>query len=196
MTTTSGYLGKTALESLPPGLLEERGDKRLHVGGKVRKEGWTNLNALPSPEVDHVGDVRDLSAFETASYDMVYASHVLEHLGYMKDLPAVLKELARILKPGGRLLVSVPDLETIMKLFLHKENDSRGRFQLMRMLYGGQVDAYDFHFVGLTDEFLAGFLGESGFSEVYRVPELGLFDDTSKLKFRGVFISLNMVAVR
>jgi predicted SAM-dependent methyltransferase len=127
---------------------------------------------------------------------MVYASHILEHLGYQTDLPHVLGEVARILKPGGRLFASVPDLETLCRLFLHEELDMQARFQVMRMMFGGQVDAYDFHFVGLNDELLASFLQDARFSQVYRVPDFGIFDDTSKMRFGGIPISLNMVAVR
>ncbi len=187
---------KVAIQSIPPELLQERGEHRLHVGGKEARDGWKVLNALPADYVDYLGDLRDLSQFADASQDMVYASHILEHLGYQTDLPHVLAEVARILKPGGRLLASVPDLETLCRLFLHEELDMRARFQVMRMMFGGQVDAYDFHFVGLNDEMLASFLQNARFSQVYRVPDFGIFDDTSSMRFGGVPISLNMVAVR
>ena len=43
-------------ETLAPGSAARAGTapiRRLHVGGKVRKEGWEVLNALPGPSVDH-----------------------------------------------------------------------------------------------------------------------------------------------
>lgn len=66
----------------------------------------------------------------------------------------------------------------------------------MRIMFGGQIDEHDFHHVGLTDEFLADFLLKAGFSEVYRVPEFNIFKDSSSIKFGGVLISLNMIAIR
>lgn len=42
-----------------------------------------------------------------ASYDLVIANHVLEHV----DDEAALRELRRILRPGGRLLITVPIIE-------------------------------------------------------------------------------------
>jgi SAM-dependent methyltransferase len=45
--------------------------------------------------------------FETASFDAVVASSVLE---YVPDPLAVLEECARVLRPGGALLCTVPDL--------------------------------------------------------------------------------------
>lgn len=187
---------KTDLEGVPPGLLEERGDARLHIGGEAPREGWKILNARPGEHVDYVGDLRDLSQFADETFDMIYASHVVEHLPYQKDLPSALAGIRRVLKAGGRFLVSVPDLATLCRLFLHPQGDAESRFAVMRMMYGGQIHEFDFHYVGLTDEILAGYLAATGFSEVYRVPELGIFADTSGMRFRGIPISLNMVAVR
>jgi SAM-dependent methyltransferase len=45
--------------------------------------------------------------FRDASFDTVVLLEVLEHVA---DAPAVLDEIARVLKPGGRLLLSVPFL--------------------------------------------------------------------------------------
>jgi hypothetical protein len=64
------------------------------------------------------------------------------------------------------------------------------------MMFGGQVDKFDFHAVGLYDEMLAGLLMRAGFREVFRVPTFDLFDDTSAMRFGGVLISLNLVAIR
>ena len=37
--------------------------RKLHIGGKLRQEGWEVLNALPGDYVDHIGDARDLAQF-------------------------------------------------------------------------------------------------------------------------------------
>jgi len=50
------------------------------------------------------GDAYQLP-FEDASFDVVVCSEVLEHL---HDYPAVLSQIARVLKPGGRFVASVP----------------------------------------------------------------------------------------
>jgi predicted SAM-dependent methyltransferase len=167
---------------------------KLHIGGQEKRDGWSILDALPAPIVDYVGNCNDLSFLADESCAEVYASHVLEHLGYNGELQNTLKGIHRVLKPGGRLRASVPDLETLCKLFLHPALDATGRFQVMRMIFGGRTTEYDVHHVGLTFESLGQFLREAGFRDVRRVSEFGLFQDTSTLRFGGVAISLNVEA--
>jgi len=98
------------------------------------------------------------------------------------------------LMPGGRLRVSVPDLEILCRLFLHVGLDGAGRFHVMRMMFGGRVNAFDVHYTGFNFEFMGGFLHEAGFRDIRRVPDFGVFNDTSKLQFGNVAISLNVEA--
>jgi predicted SAM-dependent methyltransferase len=167
---------------------------KLNVGGWEKREGWVILDALPGPVVDYVGNCNDLSFLADESCSEVYASHVLEHLGYNGEIQRTLKGIHRVLKPGGRLRASVPDLETLCRLFLDPSLDLPGRFHVMRMIFGGRMSDYDVHYVGLNFDFLRTFLHESGFRDIRRVPEFGLFSDTSNLRFGGVPISLNVEA--
>ncbi len=169
---------------------------RLHIGGRERRDGWTILNIEPGPHVDHVGDCRDLSPFADGLVEEIYASHVFEHLGYFDELPQALAECRRVLKDGGRLQISVPDLEILCRLFLHPELKAEQRFHIMRIMFGGQMDPNDFHKVGLTFEFLNDFLTRIGFNDIQRIDEFRLFDDTSSLRIGGVLISLNITALK
>ena len=167
---------------------------RLHIGGQEKRVGWSILDALPGPIVDYVGNCNDLSFLADESCSEVYASHVPEHLGYNGELQKTLKGIHRVLKPGGRLRASVPDLETLCRLFLHPSLDRAGRFHVMRMMFGGRITDYDVHYVGLNFEFFGEFLHEAGFRDIRRVPDFGLFKDTSMLLFGNVPISLNVEA--
>lgn len=171
--------------------------RRLHVGGEVRADGWEVLNIVAGPHVDHVGDARDLSRFEAGSFLQIYASHVVEHLDYKDELLATLQEWRRVLQPGGHLMISVPDLDVMARLLLDREQlDTSERYAVMRMLFGGHMDEFDFHKVGLNQDFLAHFLRSAGFVHLRRVEDFGLFDDASRLRFKGIPISLNLVANR
>lgn len=167
---------------------------RLHIGGQAPKEGWKILNIQPGPHVDFMGSCTDLEQFSDGSVAEVYASHVLEHLDYVRELPHTLKEIHRILAPTGSLHISVPDLECLMRLYSRPNVSPNDRFMIMRMMFGGQIDAFDFHKVGLTFEFLCHFLGQAGFPAATRVAEHGLFEDTSSMRFLGELISLNVIA--
>lgn len=169
--------------------------RKLHIGGKIKAEGWEILNAVPAPEVDHICNANDLSLFENNTFDEIYASHVLEHFDYNGELQRTLKEWYRVLKPKGKLYVSVPDLDILAQLILEKKQLSiTERFHIMRIIFGGHVDQYDYHYVGLNQEFLADILYSTGFIQLIRVQHFGLFNDTSDLTFKGVNISLNIIA--
>lgn len=72
--------------------------------------------------------------YEAASFDLVFADNVLEHLG---EPAAVFKELFRVLKPGGLFLAKTPNkwhyMPTIARLTPHSfhawVNKKRGRHE-------------------------------------------------------------------
>ena len=172
-------------------------ERKLHIGGRERRPGWEVLDILPGPAIDHVGDAVDLGRFADESFAEVYASHVLEHFDYREALLAALREWYRVLSPGGVLHLSVPDLDILAHLLLQRHKlDVNQRFQVMRMIFGGHVDAHDYHLVGLNQEFLSGFLEHVGFVKLRRVTGHGLFADTSDMIVAGTPISLNLDAYK
>ncbi|KAF0748956.1 hypothetical protein AaE_007183, partial [Aphanomyces astaci] len=183
--------------SAPPPLL-------LHIGGHVRtnlenvyRQGWTVVNIQPLPHVDLVREMKHLHGIADSSVSAIYSSHALEHCGYgahAADVEATLAEWFRVLKPGGALFVSVPDLSVLATLFVDPTLTPHERFHVMRMIYGGQVDAHDFHKVGFNKDILNSFLAQAGFCNVTTVRSFGLFQDTSDLVFHNKSISLNVIA--
>lgn len=168
--------------------------RKLHIGGRVRVDGWEVLDANPGPHVDHVADARDLGHFPADTFEQIYASHVVEHLDYKDELVNTLSGWRRVLVPGGTLSVSVPDLDTLAHLFLDASLTLHERFTVMRMIFGGHIDRFDYHLVGLNEEFLRGFLHAAGFVGAQRIAAFNLFDDASKLEMRGKPISVNIQA--
>jgi SAM-dependent methyltransferase len=64
------------------------------------------MDKVALPGVDVVHDVEHVPwPFADNEFDVVRASHVLEHL---RDLLVVMEEIHRVLKPAGRLVVKVP----------------------------------------------------------------------------------------
>lgn len=168
---------------------------KLHIGGIEAKDGWKILNIQRLPGVDYVGDISNLRQFGDASIDEIYASHVLEHVT-QGDVKATLGGICRVLKKGGRFLVSVPDLDILCHTFISPTVSPDVKFHAMRMIFGGQVDADDYHYFGWNFQFLQNFLGEAGFTSLQRVESFGLFNDTSDFKPYGYPISLNVIATK
>jgi predicted SAM-dependent methyltransferase len=170
--------------------------RRLHIGGKTAKAGWEVLDIRPDTHVDHVGNAADLRQFADASFQEIYASHVLEHFCYQSELLPVLIEWRRVLAPGGVLRLSVPDLDILAHLFLQRHTlDIGQRYFVMRMIFGGHMHEHDHHRVGLNFEFMYSYLQQAGFVDMQRVASHGLFNDSSEAVMGVVPISLNMTAV-
>ena len=55
-----------------------------------------------------VGDCLDLSAFVDGSFDVVFASNLLEHIE-RPALVGLVEQVQRVLRPGGRLIVVQPN---------------------------------------------------------------------------------------
>ena len=169
--------------------------RKLHIGGVQPAAGWEIFNAVSGPHVDHVGNAKDLSRFKDNTFQVIYASHVLEHFDYKTELEIALQEWKRVLIPKGLLYVSVPDLDSLAWLLLQKDKlCTDERFFVMRMIFGGHMDQHDYHHVGLNGEFLTAYLKKAGFHNIRRVDSFGLFDDTSNMHFKNVRISVNVIA--
>lgn len=129
-------------------------DIKLNIGaGATVIEGYTAIDrklgteAFPLAYPDNsVGDIR--------------ASHILEHLSW-RDVPAALEEWKRVLKPGGRLRVAVPDVE---KLLAARTTDKLWAYKLM----GGQIDENDFHKSAFDEPRLIAYLRQAGLTNINR----------------------------
>ena len=165
---------------------------RLHIGGEEPMSGWKILNALPGPDVDIVANATNLDMFAAASVDVVYASHILEHLKG-GELRQCLSEIHRVLKPGCRLLGGVPDLEILCRMWLENREVSDTLY-VGAMIFGGHINEYDIHHIGFDTNIMTAMLVQAGFAKVYRVPAFNIFRDQTTHAFKNECISLNFIA--
>jgi len=77
----------------------------IGCGGAKQVEGAVGLDVERAPAADVLADLERGLPFADNSVDCVFAVHVLEHV---HNLPVLLRELHRVLKPNGRLHVMVP----------------------------------------------------------------------------------------
>lgn len=184
-----------SVEAEPDLALESSELIRLHIGGQVVRDGWKKFDSEARPEVDFVGSIQDLSSFADESCSDIYCSHVLEHVGH-REILGTLNGFYRVLAPGGHLFISVPDLDVLAWLFSSPDFSKAEKFGVMQMMFGAQIDEYDFHRVGLNFDFLRDYLRDVGFLQIEHVESFGLFDDTSELRMWGHLVSINLIVTK
>jgi SAM-dependent methyltransferase len=141
-------------DSLYPKVLAPHGDK-LNVGSGQRPfntaHGWINVDSQPKWQPDVVRDWNDLSIFPDNSMDMVVSHHSLEHVGCGEG-DGFIREAFRVLKPGGSLIVAVPDLRALALRWLTGELDTQ---IYLTNLYGAYMgDEADRHKWGYDQPYL------------------------------------------
>lgn len=171
---------------------------KLHIGGKESHPDWKILDIEERPEVDFIANASCLEEFADNSVEAIYASHVLEHFYHSlnNELLDTLKEWHRVLQPQGQLYISVPDMQVLCWLYLHPNMDVTEKFEIMKIMFGAQINEYDIHKSGLDFEILALYLQEAGFQELMTVSEFGIFDDSSSYRIADILISLNVIATK
>lgn len=82
---------------------------RLNWGCAMdRYEGWIGSDVADYGQ-DHVGDILKGLPWKENTFDFVVTHHALQIIKYV-DLPEVIADFRRVLKPGGILRGSVPDV--------------------------------------------------------------------------------------
>jgi ubiquinone/menaquinone biosynthesis C-methylase UbiE len=161
--------------------------KVLHVGcgpynpealpAELRTEEWQEIRLDINPNVnpDILGTITDLSGVEDSSVDAVYSSHNLEHI-YTYEVPVALAEFKRVLKPQGKAIITLPDIQAVAEEVAqgHLENplyvSPAGPIAAIDILYGLGTDLargnyYMAHKTAFTAETLKEKLLEAGFSQ-------------------------------
>jgi predicted SAM-dependent methyltransferase len=167
---------------------EESSPVFLHVGcgpqnqnrtpfaGKNWREIRLDIDQAVQPDV--IGTMTDMKAVDDASMDAIFSSHNIEHL-YPHEVPMALAEFNRVLKPGGFVLITCPDLQSVCALVANDQlvdpayQSGMGPITPLDILYGHRVsmqqgNLYMAHRCGFTKKVLAGTLLASGFPALSR----------------------------
>jgi predicted SAM-dependent methyltransferase len=146
--------------------------RKVHLGcGSNYIDGWINID-IDSPLADIAADLRHPLPFEDASVDLVFNEHFLEHLSREQGL-AFLRECRRILKPGGMLRISTPDLRWLCAQYvcgqLDEWRDVGWLPDTSCSLMNEGMRLWEHQFVYDRDE-LQRALGRAGFGTMVHVP--------------------------
>ena len=161
----------------------------LHVGPGHRKNGaqlpaafqangWQEirLDIDPSNEPDLLGSMLDMAAVQSDSVDAIYSAHNIEHV-FSHEVPVVLAEFLRVLKPTGFAVITCPDLQTVCALVADNKlteaayRSQAGPITPLDILYGhgaAVAAGFDFmaHKTGFTETSLNQALVHAGFANM------------------------------
>jgi predicted SAM-dependent methyltransferase len=137
----------------------------LNIGSGQRpfQKPWINIDkqAVNKPDlICDVGNPLDPLPYEDGTVDMIVLHHVLEHYG-CGEAQNLLDICHRLLKDGGSLLIFVPDMSELAKMFIRQEITAQIYFTNVYGAYQGH-DA-DRHKWGYDKHSLYGFLMTHGF---------------------------------
>lgn len=117
---------------------------KINIGcGEFPAAGWTNIDVHPGLNPDVVASLLALP-LPDASVDRAYLGHVLEHLS-RDDVVAGLRELRRVVRPTGMIVVVAPDLTRAEAHFPDVVPDivhGGGRWPGDAHLWDSRADAY------------------------------------------------------
>ena len=173
---------------------------KLHLGcGKCYLEGFTHIDIQGYDHVDHQSDIRSLSMFDSNTVSIIYASHVLEYFDEIEALE-VLREWHRVLCPGGKIQISMPDFSALVEVY----EISRSIAMIIGPLYGRIQfgDAFIYHKSAWDFSSLSVILRSIGFRGIERVcapwhPELSdCSDAVTSYESKSTPISMNVQAVK
>jgi SAM-dependent methyltransferase len=125
---------------------------------------------------DIVGTIVDMVGVPSESVDAVFSSHNLEHV-YAHEAVRVLQEFQRVLRPGGQVLVTMPDLQHVAQLIAAGKLEDpfyegpSGPVTPLDVLYGkgdwiAEGNEFMAHRTGFTARTLGRKLRQAGFSDV------------------------------
>lgn len=129
---------------------------KLNLGcGHDRLDGWVNVDSHTAADVD--ADMLALP-FDNDAADEIYCSHALEHLSFY-EAPRALREMLRVLRPGGKLRVAVPNLDFVAAVWLHGSDRDYAR----QIMFGNQEHPGEFHRNGWNERQLRADVEAAGF---------------------------------
>lgn len=166
---------------------------RLNLGCGVKlKEGFTNVDMYELKDLKEAkgvlhdaevkgkyvkADVRKLP-FKDNYADYIIATEILEHIP-LRDVVKTLKEWVRVLKKGGRMVITCPDFNALAVQWLETPFSPENYGEIAQGIYGNQLAKGEFHQSPITPQLLQYYLGSMGLKDgkIITVPRGSLMKD-------------------
>lgn len=146
---------------------------------------YLNVDIAPLPKVDLVFDITKKFPIPDGVIEEVLSVATLEHLRH-QQVDHVLREFHRILKTGGMVRVSTPDLEAIARQILNHGDLAMINQHLFGKFKGDETEDLDLHKWMYPAPAMIEKLQEIGFTRVEQIPmDIGLHDGAWNYLIRG-----------
>lgn len=140
---------------------------RLNLGcGEFHLDGFVNVDAQEEVKPDLVCDILDLP-YEPETVDEIYAGHILEHFDW-KEGEEALRYWMKLLKPGGRISICVPDIDYVIKEYA--ANPSPEKLREMNDTYIYSLHQVYPHKYAYSADLLKETMESAGFVDLKRMP--------------------------
>lgn len=140
---------------------------KLNIGcGNRRLPGYTGIDAVQRPAADIVAPAHDIPLADGCAEE-VLAVHLVEH-EFSWRVPALLTEWHRLLAPGGRLVLEMPDVMKCARNLVEGRTGRKPDQLHMWGIFGDDTlqDPFMMHKSGWWFDRLAPVVRAAGFVEV------------------------------
>ena len=132
---TYSYFGRAFSKPLKLG----QGKNYVNLGcGPNLVKGWINIDFFAAKGIDYAADLRYPLKIADASVDGIFSEHTFEHLAYA-DADRLLSECHRIMKPGTRIRIVVPDVSLFVSNYSSGNDAWFAEWE--RLYFTGSIDA-------------------------------------------------------
>lgn len=145
---------------------------RVHLGPGQKNyiTNWINVDAnIFTAKCDVWADLRHRLPFRDATVDAVYSHHVIEHL---PDIEDHMRDVRRILKPGGVYRVAGPNGDAAVTMFMKGRtdwfSDWPDRFESIGGRFVNFVFCRNEHLSMLSESFIRELAMRAGFNEIHK----------------------------
>lgn len=154
-------------DKCPPELLEQNSTDFWHY----YKQGFGTLPGHVVADLKH--DLREPLPFPNGFVDEIVMYQVLEHVpSYEAD--RLVSDMARVLRMGGSLIVSVPDVRATARLLSEADTDEKEDWAI-RLIHGTQRNRWSHHFCGYVPRTLRTLLSGHGFGGFENMPNINCY---------------------
>lgn len=123
--------------------------------------GYKHHDIQPLKGIDYVCDLYDIEKCVEGKFEEVQLTHALEHFP-TSETQKVLGILRNLLEDGGKLYLEVPNFAWHAKILLEEGRERDAVYYA----FGGQLNEWDFHKTGFTENILREELELAGFRDI------------------------------